>query len=113
MKRLPVRRVWEEMLGTEFLTRPRLSRVYCKGGTSHPITAKDVVRRRGLVEATRCALSIHMGSVASEAGRGDVRGMGDDALRMLSVRRVLPLAYRGALGDSRPEDPIAVRSTSD
>jgi predicted dehydrogenase/protoporphyrinogen oxidase len=54
----PIRRLWQEMLGDEFLTRPRLSRIYYKGKYfDYPITAKDVVGRLGIVEATRCALS--------------------------------------------------------
>ena len=54
----PVRRLWEEMLNGEFLTRPRLSRIYYNGKFfSYPIAARDVVGRLGIVEATRCALS--------------------------------------------------------
>ena len=54
----PVERLWEEMLGEDFLTRPRLSRIYYKGKYfDYPITAKDVVGRLGLWESTRCALS--------------------------------------------------------
>jgi len=53
-----VQRLWQEMLGEEFLTRPRLSRIYYDGKYfAYPITAKDVVGRLGLVESTRCALS--------------------------------------------------------
>ena len=54
----PVRRLWEEMLGDDFLTRPRLSRIFYNGKFfSYPIKAKDVVGRLGLKEATLCALS--------------------------------------------------------
>jgi protoporphyrinogen oxidase/predicted dehydrogenase len=54
----PVERLWQEMLGDEFLTRPRLSRIYYDGKYfDYPITAKDVVKRLGLWESTRCALS--------------------------------------------------------
>ena len=54
----PIRRLWQEMLGDDFLTRPRLSRIYYKGKYfDYPLTAKDVVGRLGLVEAARCALS--------------------------------------------------------
>jgi predicted dehydrogenase/protoporphyrinogen oxidase len=54
----PVQRLWEEMLDDEFLTRPRLSRIYYNGKYfAYPITAKDVVGRLGLFESTRCALS--------------------------------------------------------
>jgi protoporphyrinogen oxidase/predicted dehydrogenase len=54
----PIQRMWEEMLGEDFLTRPRLSRIYYDGKFfEYPIAAKDVVGRLGLVEATRCAFS--------------------------------------------------------
>jgi protoporphyrinogen oxidase/predicted dehydrogenase len=54
----PVQRLWEEMLDGEFLTRPRLSRIYYNGKFfAYPIAARDVVGRLGVVEATRCALS--------------------------------------------------------
>jgi protoporphyrinogen oxidase/predicted dehydrogenase len=54
----PVEKLWQGMLGDEFLTRPRLSRIYYNGKYfDYPITAKDVVKRLGLWESTRCALS--------------------------------------------------------
>jgi protoporphyrinogen oxidase len=54
----PVQRLWEEMLGDEFVLRPRLSRIYYNGKYfNYPITAKDVVGRLGLVESALCALS--------------------------------------------------------
>jgi protoporphyrinogen oxidase len=54
----PIERLWEEMLGEEFLERPRLSRIFYHGKYfSYPITAKDVVARLGVLESVRCALS--------------------------------------------------------
>jgi protoporphyrinogen oxidase len=54
----PVQQLWEDMLGDEFLTRPRLSRIYYNGKYfDYPITAKDVVSRLGLWESFRCAVS--------------------------------------------------------
>jgi protoporphyrinogen oxidase/predicted dehydrogenase len=54
----PVQKLWEEMLGDEFVTRPRLSRIYYSGKyLDYPITAKDVVARLGLWESMRCTLS--------------------------------------------------------
>jgi protoporphyrinogen oxidase/predicted dehydrogenase len=54
----PVQQLWEEMLGDQFVTRPRLSRIYYNGKYfAYPITARDVVGRLGLLEAIRCALS--------------------------------------------------------
>jgi predicted dehydrogenase/protoporphyrinogen oxidase len=54
----PIKRLWHEVLGEDLLTRPRLSRIYYNGKYfAYPITAKDVVGRLGITEATRCALS--------------------------------------------------------
>jgi protoporphyrinogen oxidase len=54
----PVERLWEEIMGDEFLTRPRLSRIYYRGKfLSYPLTAKDVVARLGLIESSLCAFS--------------------------------------------------------
>jgi protoporphyrinogen oxidase len=57
-KLAPVQRLWEDMLGDEFLLRPRLSRIYYQGKfISYPLRAEDVLDRLGIVESTRCALS--------------------------------------------------------
>ena len=54
----PIERLWEDMLGDEFLTRPRLSRIYYEGDFfAYPLKAGDVVPRLGLWEASLCALS--------------------------------------------------------
>jgi protoporphyrinogen oxidase len=54
----PVERLWEEMLGEELLTRPRLSRIYYQGKyLAYPLQAKDVIKRLGLRESVLCALS--------------------------------------------------------
>jgi protoporphyrinogen oxidase len=54
----PIERLWVDVLGSEFLRRPRLSRIYYRGDFfAYPLTAKDVVGRLGFVEAARCALS--------------------------------------------------------
>ena len=53
-----VQHLWEEMLGDDFLTRPRLSRIYFNGKFfAYPLQAKDVVARLGLLESMLCALS--------------------------------------------------------
>lgn len=57
-KARPIAELWRRMLGDEFLTRPRLSRIYYNGNyLSYPLKAKDVVKRLGVVESCRCALS--------------------------------------------------------
>ena len=51
-------RLWSDMLGDEFLTRPRLSRIYYNGKFfGYPLRGKDVVARLGVIESLRCLLS--------------------------------------------------------
>jgi protoporphyrinogen oxidase len=53
-----VQEMWEKTLGDEFLVRPRLSRIYYRGGYfAYPLRAEDVVRRLGVVETARCLCS--------------------------------------------------------
>ena len=52
----PIERLWEEMLGDDFPTRPRLSRIYYDGRTSLSARgAERPPRQLGLVESVRCA----------------------------------------------------------
>ncbi len=57
-KMAPIKRLWEHMLGEEFLTRTRLSHIYFQRKYLHyPLVARDVIPRLGLVESALCALS--------------------------------------------------------
>jgi protoporphyrinogen oxidase len=54
----PIQRLWEDLMGAELLTRPRLSRIYFNGKFfAYPLQAKDVIARLGLLESILCALS--------------------------------------------------------
>jgi protoporphyrinogen oxidase len=54
----PVQRLWEEVMGDDFLVRPRLSRIYYDGKfLAYPLQARDVVSRLGLYESAMCSLS--------------------------------------------------------
>ncbi|MFY9578050.1 MAG: NAD(P)/FAD-dependent oxidoreductase [Gaiellaceae bacterium] len=54
----PVERIWEEVLGEDFLTRPRLSRIYYHGRFfAYPLVAGDVLRRLGFFESALCTCS--------------------------------------------------------
>jgi protoporphyrinogen oxidase len=54
----PIERLWHEMLGDEFLLRPRLSRIYYGGKYfAYPLQARDVASRIGVGEAILCTLS--------------------------------------------------------
>jgi protoporphyrinogen oxidase len=54
----PIERLWEEILGDEFLVRRRLSRIYYRGQYFYyPLEARNVVRQLGLMESVRSAVS--------------------------------------------------------
>lgn len=53
-----IEKIWRELLGEEFLTRPRLSRILYRGKFFHyPLDPFNALSGLGIVEAVRCALS--------------------------------------------------------
>jgi protoporphyrinogen oxidase len=50
-----VEALWREIMGDEFLLRPRMSRIYWNGKfLDYPLRGADVIRKLGAVELTRC-----------------------------------------------------------
>jgi protoporphyrinogen oxidase len=53
-----VEALWNEIMGDEFLLRPRMSRIYWnKKFLDYPLRGPDVIRKLGPVELTRCVAS--------------------------------------------------------
>lgn len=53
-----VQRLWDEVLGDEFLVRPRLSRIYYRRRFfDYPLRASNALRNLGVIEAARCFAS--------------------------------------------------------
>jgi len=53
-----VEALWHEIMGDEFLLRPRMSRIYWNGKfLDYPLRGPDVIRKLGAVELTRCVAS--------------------------------------------------------
>src|SRR5260370_37990433 len=53
-----IERLWADVLGEDFLTRPRLSRIYYRSKFFHyPLDPLDVIQGLGPFEAFKCALS--------------------------------------------------------
>ncbi len=72
-KSIEVDTLWHEILGEEFLRRPRMSRIYWNNRyLDYPLRGPDVIRKLGPVELTRC-----MASYARAALKRDKR---DDSL---------------------------------
>ncbi len=50
--------LWHEIMGDEFLKRPRMSRIFWRGKyLDYPLKGTDVIRKLGPIELTRCLLS--------------------------------------------------------
>jgi len=57
-KSIEVDTLWHEVLGDEFLRRPRMSRIYWNNRyLDYPLRGADVIRKLGPVELTRCMAS--------------------------------------------------------
>jgi len=53
-----VEALWDEIMGDEFLLRPRMSRIYWNNKfLDYPLRGPDVIRKLGPVELTRCLAS--------------------------------------------------------
>ncbi len=62
-----VERIWFDVLGEDFLTRPRLSRIYYRSKFFHyPLDPLDVIQGLGPFEVFRCALSYLKSHIAPE-----------------------------------------------
>ena len=63
--------LWHEIMGDEFLLRPRMSRIFWNGRfLDYPLRGPDVVRKLGPVELTRSLLS-YLWAVLRPRGRED------------------------------------------
>ena len=74
-KSLEVDALWHEVLGDEFLLRPRMSRIYWNERfLDYPLRGPDVIRKLGPVELARCLALV-------PARRGAPKGKEDDRSR--------------------------------
>ncbi|MCW2966298.1 MAG: NAD(P)/FAD-dependent oxidoreductase, partial [Solirubrobacteraceae bacterium] len=50
--------LWHEIMGDEFLKRPRMSRIFWRGKyLDYPLKGTDVIKKLGPLELVRCGLS--------------------------------------------------------
>jgi protoporphyrinogen oxidase len=63
--------LWLEIMGDEFLLRPRMSRIYWRGRyLDYPLKGTDVIKKLGPVELVRCTLS-YMWAAIKPKGRSE------------------------------------------
>ena len=71
-KLAPIDKLWHAIMGEDFLTRPRLSRIYYgQKFMAYPLVAKDVLPRLGYYESAMCALSYMWSKAKSPFKRGE------------------------------------------
>jgi protoporphyrinogen oxidase len=90
-KSLEVETLWREILGEEFLLRPRMSRIYWnKRFLDYPLRGSDVVRKLGPVELTRCMASY----LRAAAARNPVEESLEDWVTNRFGRRLFELFFK-------------------
>jgi protoporphyrinogen oxidase len=83
--------LWHEILGEEFLLRPRLSRIYWNNRyLDYPLRGADVVRKLGPVELARCMASY----LRAVARRGKVDDSLEDWVSNRFGRRLFELFFK-------------------
>ena len=94
-----VETLWHEVIGEEFLLRPRLSRIYWHGKLlEYPLEARDVIRKLGPVELLPRRPLVYVGRGDAERCGGDLRGLGVQPLRPPSLQAVLQVLHGEGLG---------------
>src|SRR5436305_5243943 len=83
--------LWHEILGDEFLRRPRMSRIYWnKRYLDYPLRGADVIRKLGPVELVRCMLSY----LRAASKRGKVDDSLEDWVTNRFGRRLYELFFK-------------------
>src|SRR5205809_3543209 len=90
-KSLEVDTLWHEILGEEFLLRPRMSRIYWNNRfLDYPLRGPDVIRKLGPVELARCMASY----LRAAAKRGKVDDSLEDWVSNRFGRRLFELFFK-------------------
>src|SRR6267143_6435417 len=83
--------LWHEILGDEFLRRPRLSRIYWNNRyLDYPLRGPDVIKKLGAVELARCMVSY----LRAAARRGKVDDSLEDWVTNRFGRRLYELFFK-------------------
>ena len=78
----PVQAMWDELLGSRFISVPRLSRIHYQGRFfDYPLKPGNALRGLGIVNASRILFSYLWWSVQALSGGRDLRAVGHEPLR--------------------------------
>ena len=111
----PVKRLWEELMGDDFLAPPAAVAHLLRRQVPRLPAAGARRRRAASASTSRAVLAVLLLEPPLPRPRapGDVRGLGDGALRPAALRRVLPLLHGEGVGDSGLRDPVRVGRAAD
>ena len=77
----PVERLWHEILGNEFISVPRLSRIYYEGKYfDYPLKAGNALKGMGLWRASADHAELPEGPFVAESGGRESRAVGDQPI---------------------------------
>ena len=97
--------LWREILGGEFITRSRLSRIYYDRKFFHyPLKPVDALWKLGPWRSARILLSYMKARARPDPARADVRGLGRQSVRPGALRDLLQVVHREALGHAHQRD---------
>ena len=104
-----VQSLWEEILGEEFITVPRLSRIYYDGKFfDYPLKAGNALRGLGLINALMIVASFVKWRCRPYPVEDTFRAVGHEPVRQAPVRDLLQDVHREGLGSSVRRDPRRV-----
>ena len=91
--------LWKEILGDQFITRSRLSRIYYDRKFFHyPLKPLDAFWKLGPGRSARILLSYIKAQLPAHPARADLRGLGRQSVRPRALRDLLQVLHREALG---------------
>ena len=108
-KSIEVDTLWHEILGDEFLLRPRMSRIYWNNRyLDYPLRGADVIRKLGPVELARCMASY----LRAAARRNKVDDSLEDWVSNRFGRRLFELFFKSYTEKvwGVPDDPRSAPS---
>ncbi len=105
-KNKEVNDLWLEIMGDEFLMRPRMSRIYWrKKFLDYPLNGhRRHQEARPASSCARCMASYARAAHQAQGLRGEPRAVGLQPLRQAAVRALLQVLHREGLGRARRRD---------
>ena len=105
--------LWHEIMGEEFLKRPRMSRIYWRTARQakfldYPLRGPDVIKKLGPVDLTKAFLSYLWAAVKPKGKEDTFEQWVSNRFGALAVQPVLQVLHREGVGRAHLGDPRRV-----